>query len=70
MNPVQQLGFAITLPHNGFESELGGLTLDQSDQLVVGGAAIDGGLAPAQPAQVGAVDHVHDQFAHGAQTPA
>ena len=58
VDPVQQLGFAIALPHNGFESKLGGLTLDQRGQLVMRGVAVDVGFAPAQPAQVGAVDDV------------
>ena len=59
VNPFQQFGFAVALPHNGFEPEFGGVALDQRDQLVVGGAAVDVGFALAEPAQIRAVDHIY-----------
>ena len=59
MNPVQQLGFAVALSHNGFQAKLVGFAFDQRDQFVVRGAAVDLGLAAAEPAQVGAVEHEH-----------
>ena len=69
MDPIQQLGLAIALPHNNFEPKLGGFAFDQRGQLVVGGAAVDIRLAPAQPAQVRAIDDIHgDRSRHDAPT--
>ena len=47
VNPVQQVSFAVTLPHNGFHAQLVCLALYQRHQLVVGGAAVDIRLAAA-----------------------
>ena len=58
MDPVQQLSLAVTLPHNDFQSELGGLAFDQRDQIVVGGVAVDLRFAAAEPTEVGPVDDV------------
>ena len=41
-----------------FNAELGGLTFDQRDQIVMGGVAVDLRLAAAQPAEVGSVDDI------------
>src|SRR5271166_4123189 len=69
MDPVQQLGFVIALPHNSFESERGGFALDQRRQLLMRRVPVHVGLAPAQPAQVRAVDDI-DRDRHEASSPA
>mgnify|MGYP000249304063 CR=1 FL=1 len=58
VDPLQQLGLAITLPHNHFEPKLGGFAFDQRRQLIVGGAAVDLRLAGAEQIEVRAVQHV------------
>ncbi len=67
MNPVQQFGFAIALPHNSFDPKLRGLTLDKRGQLLMRGVAVDVGLALAEPAQVRTVEDVD---CHGHQASA
>ena len=58
MDPVQQLSFAVALSHNDFHAELGRLAFDQRDQIVMGGVAVNLGLATAEPAEVGSVEDV------------
>jgi hypothetical protein len=69
VNPIQQVCFAIALPHNGLQPQLDRGFLDQRRQLVVGCAAVQVGLAQPEPAQVGPVDHV-DHGRHAAATSA
>jgi hypothetical protein len=59
VDPFQQLSLVIALSHNSFEAERGGFPLDQRRQLLVRRVAVHVGLASAQPAQIGAVDHLH-----------
>ena len=49
VDPIQQLGFAVALPDNGFQPELLSLAFDQRDQFNVGGAAVDLRLAAPEP---------------------
>src|ERR1700712_4439795 len=58
VDPAQQLGLAVALPDQHVEAEVRGLAFDQSDEIVMGGAAVDLGLTLAEPAQVWTVDHV------------
>jgi class 3 adenylate cyclase len=59
VDPAEQLGLAVGLAHNGFQGEFGGFAFDERDQIVMGGAAVDLGLAVAEPAEVRAVDHLN-----------
>ena len=56
VDPAQQFGFAIGLPHNGFQAQFGGFAIDERDQVFVGGAAVDLRLAATEPAEVRTVD--------------
>jgi hypothetical protein len=47
------------LAHNGFQTQLGGFTFDERDQVVMGGAAVDVRLAATEPAEIRPVDHLN-----------
>jgi hypothetical protein len=58
VHPAQQLGLAVGLAHHDLQPEFGGLALDERDEIVVAGRAVDLRLPLAEPAEVGAVEHV------------
>src|ERR1700730_11349675 len=58
MNQVDQFSFAVALPHNGFQPELGGGPLDYGNELCICGVAVHIRLAQPQPVQIRAVQHV------------
>ena len=68
VNQVDQLGFAVALPHKGFQPEVRGRLLDERDELEIGGAAVHVRLAQSQPVEVGAIQHVDCR--HGFSTSA
>lgn len=63
MYPPQQIRLVVALSHHGFQPQRAGLALDQRDQLVVCGAAVDLGFAASEPPQIRAVEH-QDRLRH------
>jgi hypothetical protein len=66
VDPGDQLALVLGLPDLDVEAELAARLHAQGFKVGVGGGAVDGGLALAQAAEVGAVEHQHPAAGHAA----